>query len=222
MLAPKTTGNNYVEQLDAYFELGNAYLNDGNTDKALEYLLAAEVLAKKLNRNNTKSEIQYQIGNTYIIRQEYQKAIEVLSEVVKAINAEGGKPLADAFYKLAQAYQTIGNNELAFDYHFKSLKIREALEDKKGIAQSLYQIGGVHFFQGNHLKSIDYYKKCLKIGEEIDNPSIKLSSLSAIGACYSRLGKVEESLKFNLEAYDIAKAVNNKMGLAYVLSLIHI
>ena len=120
VLAPKTSGNDYVEQLEAYFELGQAYLDENKTDKALEYFLAAEALAKKLNRNNTKSEVQYQIGNTYIRRQEYQKAIEVLSDVVKDINAQGGKPLGDAFYKLAQAYQTIGNNELAFEYHFKS------------------------------------------------------------------------------------------------------
>jgi len=156
VLAPKTSSNNYVEQLDAYFELGKANLSAYNTDKAIEYLLAAEALAKKLNRKDTKSEIQYHIGNCYIVRQEYQKAIEVLSEVVKEINVNGGKPLADAFFKLAKAYQTIGNNELAFDYHFKALKIRETLEDKKGIAQSLYHIGGVHFFQGNLLKSIEY------------------------------------------------------------------
>ena len=216
VLGPKISGSDYVEQLEAYFELGKANLSSHNTDKALEYLLAAEALAKKLNRNNTKSEIQYQVGNTYIMRQEYQKAIEVLSEVVKDINAEGGKPLGDAFYKLAKAYQTIGNNELAFEYHFKSLKIREALDNKKGIAQSLYQIGGVHFFQGNHLKSIEYYEKCLVMGEELGNSTIKLSSLGAIGAAYSRLGKVEESLKFNLEAFDIAKSVDNKVGLAYI------
>ena len=215
-LAPKISGNDYVEQLDAYFQLGKAFLKKKDTDKALEYLLAAEALAKKLNRNNIKSEIQYQIGSTYIIRQEYQKAIEVLSEVVKAINAEGGKPLGDAFYKLAKAYQTVGNNELAFEYHFKALKIRETSNNRKGIAQSLYQIGGVHFFQGNLLKSIEYYEKCLAIGDELEDSTIKLSSLGAIGAAYSRLGKVEESLKFNLEAYDIAKSVGNKTGLASI------
>ena len=215
-LAPKTSGSDYVGQLEAYFELGKAHLNDDNTEKALEYFLAAEALAKKLNRNNTKSEIQYQIGNTYIMRQEYQKAVEVLSEVVKDISAEGGKSLGDAFYKLAQAYQTIGNNELAFEYHFKSLKIRESLDDKMGIAQSLYQIGGVHFFQGNHLKSIEYYEKCLEIAEELGSAGFKLSSLGAIGAAFSRLGKVEESLKYNLEAFEIAKSVDNKVGLAYI------
>lgn len=215
-LSTKISGNDYIEQLEAYFDLGKASLDEHNTEKALEYLLAAEALAKKLNRNDTRSEIQYEIGNAYVMRQEYQKAIEVLSEVVKDISAKGGKPLASAYYKLAQAYQTIGNNELAFEYHFKALKIREASEDRKGIAQSLYQIGGVHFFQGNLLKSIEYYEKCLEIGDELDNSTIKLSSLGAIGAAYSRLGRVEESLKFNLEAYDIAKSVGNKVGLAYI------
>ena len=216
VLAPKISGNNYVEQLEAYFKLGEAHLGKNNTDKAIEYLLAAEVLAKKLNRNNTLAKIQYQIGNCYIASQEYQKAIETLSELVKDINTEGGKPLGDAYYKLAKAYQTIGNNELAFDYHFKSLKIREQLEDRKGIAQSFYQIGGVHFFQGNYHKSIEYYEKSLKIGEQLENPRLQLSSLGAIGAAFARLDRVEESLKYNLEAFEIAKAVDNRVGLAYV------
>ena len=216
VLAPKISGNNYVEQLEAYFELGKAYLKDNNTDKSIEYLLAAEVLAKKLNRNNIKSEIQYQIGSCYMASQEYQKSIEMLSELVKEINIEGGKPLGDAYYKLAKAYQMVGNNELAFDYHFKALKIREELEDQFGIAQSFYQIGGVHFFQGNYHKSIEYYEKCLAIGEKIENSRLQLSSLGAIGAAFARLDKVEESLKYNLEAFEIAKAVNNRSGLAYV------
>jgi len=52
--------------------------------------------------------------------------------------------------------------------------------------------------------------------KELKNTTIELSSLGAIGAAYSRLGQVDESLKYNLEAYDIAESSNNKVGLAYI------
>ncbi len=216
VLRSKITGNNVDEQLDAYFELGKEYLLHKETDKALDYLLAAESLAEKLKKYELRLEIVYKLGVCYNAQHDYDKAIEVLTQLIKDLTGTNGKELGDACYRLAKVYQVKGNNELAFDYHFRALQIREEQGDRKGIARSHYQVGGIHFFQGNYHKSIEYYEKCLKIAKEINSEVLELSCYGAIGGAYSRLGDVDLSLEYNMKAYEITIASNRKSGLAYI------
>ena len=210
----KIMGNNVNEQMDAYFELGEAYLSHKQTEKALDYFLSAEDLAVKLREQKTKNKIQYKLGLCYIALYKYDKAIEKLTALIKEISSDGGKPLGDASYRLAKTYQVIGNNELAFEYHFKALQIRESLNDQKGIAYSYYYIGGIHFFQGNFLKSLEYYEKSLGLAEKINLEGLILSSYGAIGASYSRMHQVELSKEYNLKAYEKSMASDRQSGLA--------
>ena len=80
----------------------------------------------------------------------------MLTKLIQNISGEEDKFLGDACYRLAKAYQLIGNNELAYEYQFKALQIREKLKDQEGIAYSLYHIGGIHFYQLSYHKAIEY------------------------------------------------------------------
>ncbi|MFK8006046.1 MAG: tetratricopeptide repeat protein [Saprospiraceae bacterium] len=212
----KIESENIKEQLDAYFELGKANLKHKETTKAYKYLILADSIADRNDEIKFKSKIQYQMGKCLIASHKYEEAITLLTKLIKNINSDGGKQLGDASYQLAKAYQVIGNNELAFEYHFKALQIREELQDQAGITYSYYKIGGIHFFQGNYHKAIEYYEKCLQLSVEINNKVMELSSYGAIGAAYSRMAQIDLSLKYNLKAYELSIASNRKSGLAYV------
>lgn len=216
VLEPKILDSDIQTQIEGNFELGKAYLHKKDLDKALEYLLAARDLSSKINNSKLKSEIQFELGVCYSNRHNYGEAIGVLTEVVKYRSAIGGSSLADASFRLARAYQSKGNNELAFEYHFKALQIREELKDQEGIAASLYQIGGIHFYQSNYHKAIEYYEQCLTICEEIKYQGLQISTFVAIGAVHSRLNEVEESLKFNTRAYELAIETNKKNVMSYI------
>jgi len=216
VLQSKINSGDYKEQLDAYFELGKANLNNNQPSKALVYLLEAESLSIKLKENKLEYEIQYQIGLSYIYSHKYEEAISVLGKLIQNISGDGGKSLGDACYRLAKAYQVIGNNELAFEYHFKALQIREGLKDQKGIAYSFYHIGGIHFYQLNYHKAIEYYEKCLTVAEKIDHKVLKISSFGAIGGAYSRMNKRESSLEYNLKAYGLSLSLDGQPQLSYI------
>lgn len=216
LLQSRTYTKDSKEQLEIYFELGKANLKKTQPDKALEYLQEAEALSIKLKETKLKYEIQYQIGLSYIYSHKYEEAISVLAKLIQKISGEGGKPMGDACYRLAKAYQVIGNNELAFEYHFKALQIREELKDQKGIAYSFYHIGGIHFYQLNYHKAIEYYEKCLTVSEEIDHQVLKISSFGAIGGAYSRMKQRDLSLEYNLKAYELSLSIEGQPQLSYI------
>lgn len=216
VLKTRINGEDKKEKVLAYIELGEANLLGKRTEKALENFLAAEAVVSKLKEPELKSKIQYKLGLCYSASHKYDEAIAVLTKLIQDISGEGGKSLGDACYRLAKIYQSIGNNELAFEYHFKALQIREELEDRKSIAFSLYQIGGVHFYQLNYHKAIEYYEKCLEVAEEIDHKVLKLTSFGAIGGAYSRMNQRELSLEYNLKAYNLSMAIENQPQLSYI------
>ena len=216
VLKSKVISSDSKEQLDAYIELGKANLNNNQADKALKYFLEAEALSIALEKNKIKYEIQYQIGLSYIYSHKYEEAISVLTQLIPNISGEESKSLGDACYRLAKVYQVIGNNELAFEYHFKALQIREELKDQKGIAYSFYHIGGIHFYQLNYHKAIEYYEKCLAVAEKINHKVLKISSFGAIGGAYSRMNQRELSLEYNLKAYELSLSLDGQPQLSYI------
>lgn len=212
----KVKTNNSKELLDAYLELGMSNLDSNQSSKALEYLLIAESLSIKLKEDDLKYEIQYQKGLSYIYSHKYGEAISVLTKLIQNISGEEDKFLGDACYRLAKAYQLIGNNELAYEYQFKALQIREKLKDQEGIAYSLYHIGGIHFYQLSYHKAIEYYKQCLTVCENINHQVLKISCFGAIGGAYSRINLRELSLEYNLRAYDLSISLDGQPQLSYI------
>lgn len=208
--------NDEEEQLSVYVELGKASLDNKNAEKAYEYFSSAASIAQKNNETKLQNDIQYYLGKCLIESHKYEEGIEVLTKLIKKISSEGGKPLGDAYFQLATGYQVIGNNELAFEYHFKALQIREELQDQIGIVYSYYKIGGIHFFQGNYHKAIEYYEKCLELSERINERVMELSSYGAIGAAYSRMNQRELSLEYNLKAYERSLAIKGQPKLSYI------
>ncbi len=216
ILNVRINGDDTKEEVLLYIELGEANLLARRTEKALENFLAAESIVRKLKEPELKSKIQYKLGLCYNASHKYDEAISILTKLIQDISGDGGKSLGDACYRLAKAYQSIGNFELAFEYHFKALQIREELEDRNAIAFSLYQIGGVHFYQLNYHKAIEYYEKCLEVAEELDHKVLKLTSFGALGGAYSRMNQRELSLEYNLKAYNLSMALDNQPQLSYI------
>ncbi|MCC7332490.1 MAG: tetratricopeptide repeat protein [Flavobacteriales bacterium] len=103
----------------------------------------------------------------------------------------------------------------SIEYHTRSLKIREEINDKKGIAASLGNIGNIFKDQGdatNNLQekrilynnAIKYHNKGLKIKQQIKDKMGIAASLSNLGIAYRSQGHIEtdtiQKEKFYLQA----------------------
>lgn len=90
----------------------------------------------------------------------------------------------------------------SIEYHTRSLKIREEINDKKGIAASLGNIGNIFKDQGDatnnrkekgilYNNAIKYHNKGLKIKQQINDQLGIAASLSNLGIAYRSLGYIE-------------------------------
>lgn len=96
----------------------------------------------------------------------------------------------DTFYKakcltsLAVTYRKLNLENEAFDNYFKSLKLAEQINDKKGITIALNGMGNVFLNTEQYDKALHYLKKALTIETEIENPRGQEYGLANIGEVF--------------------------------------
>lgn len=114
----------------------------------------------------------------------------------------------------------------ALENYFKSLKIRESVQDKQGVSGSLNNIGEVYKALGEEEKALEHYSKALAINREIGNrnwESININNKAMI--FYGQgmlLGKQDpqrevffkQALENYFEALKIRTEIGDQQGIA--------
>jgi tetratricopeptide (TPR) repeat protein len=101
------------ETTDVYATLGFLYIAKGDQDEALEFNLKA----KEYNGNNAI--ILDNLGTSYLLLEDYEKALEIYKEVMKL------KPLfPEAYYNYGRALEKTGDLEKALHMVRHSLSLR--------------------------------------------------------------------------------------------------
>jgi tetratricopeptide (TPR) repeat protein len=180
----------------AYIEWDNLiYNSDPQLDLELNFKVS-EICASKLNNTSqiTKNEISFY--------KKYQ---------------------GSAFNNLAVIFKNKGDFETALDYNYKSLKIKEEINDQKGIANTFINIGTVYHIQGNLVKALENYFQCLKIREELNDQKGIAGIYNNIGAVYhyqkdymNALTFYKKSLSIRAEIGDVLGSASNFSNVGYV------
>ncbi|GAA0194476.1 hypothetical protein GCM10009122_57930 [Fulvivirga kasyanovii] len=100
---------------EAYFRLGIIYKAKGELDKAEQLLLKADNLSEKTGPGNA-----FELGELYLLKAEYQKAIEYIDRYLSA-NPRNSRRLADANKIKNDAQFALDNMELASEFNPRPL-----------------------------------------------------------------------------------------------------
>lgn len=158
----------------------------GNYPDALKYGNQAIVLADDLIKKNNETIILY-VTNKY-----------------------KGK----AYNNIGLVYWDQGNYPDALTNHFAALKIREAIDDKKGISSSHNNIGNVYKDQLNYPEALKNYSAFLKMSEALGDQKAIASAHINIGNVYKEQGNYSEALKNYFASLKIKEAIDDKLGMA--------
>ena len=131
------------------------------------------------------------------------QALELSTEIANshqatkndALKLKAKKLISRSYSSLGVCYWLKSEYGHALLNLFKSLEIRNELNDKKGIASSCSNIGAVYFNIKDYTKALEYFEKALKIDEELRDTTQYAICLLNVGATYSEIGKHEEALK---------------------------
>ncbi|MES2592149.1 MAG: tetratricopeptide repeat protein [Bacteroidota bacterium] len=122
------------------------------------------------------------------------------------------------FGNIGDGYETQGNLSKALEYHYKSLKLQEEIQDEQGIATSLNSIGMIYSNQGDAPKALEYCQKSLKIVERLNDKLAIANALNNIGSIYTNSLQTSEALEYYQKSLKILEEVQDKEGMTYLLN----
>ncbi len=164
-----------------YNNLGLVYNSAMKYDEALKNFQYALNIAEDINDIQIKGliigNIIGNIGEVYIRRGEYQKALEQ--------------------HQMALEQH---QEALALEQH------QEAMEQHQiGIGKAYNNIGSIYHYLGQYNKALEYFQDALNAWKDQDNTDQKISTLNNIGAAYRVLAQYKISLEYYQKALEIAK-----------------
>jgi tetratricopeptide (TPR) repeat protein len=204
--------------------LNLGYLNDklGDFTKALNYYQRCLKIYEKLKDWDGISRSLINIGIIYENNlDEVEESIKYFRRCIHIQQKQGNKGLeayaidniGGAQKKIAEKYaQKKESNALvvlrtdsALFYFNHSLKIRKAIDDKKGIANTLNNIGEVYQSIGKFEEAEAHLNEALIIRKQLNNKNDIAFSLTNLAALNYHLGKLNIAKKYADEALAIAK-----------------
>ncbi|QDL09904.1 transcriptional regulator [Brasilonema octagenarum UFV-E1] len=157
----------------------------------------------ELKQYRQANNILYFCHNFLDLRGYYTTIIELSSRLEKEwqpSNQDENSEFAYVLTSLGNAYQFLGQYQIAIDYHHQSLAIFLEIGDRKGEAISLNNLGNAYNFLGQYQIAIDYHHQSLAIKLEIGDRTREGGSLCNLGNAYRSLGQYQQAIDYYQQA----------------------
>lgn len=195
--------------------LGNAYYNLGETQKAIEYHEKALAISKEISDKEPEATALGNLANSYVRLGNARKAIEYYKKNLTVLKELGSrKHESIQLCNLGSAYWTLGEFQEAIKYFEESLAISREILDRQGEGSALGNLGNVYEALGNRRKAIKYFEDALLIAKELGDRKGEEIRLGCLGVSHKNLGNYQEATKYYEKALVIAKEVGNQEGQA--------
>lgn len=205
------TTDELVKQAHLYNNIGLVQNNTGDTRGALKSYQLAEAIYQDHGSRLDKIDIRFNISGLFITLKRFDKAIEILPQIIKdRIDIDDKVGLAFAYSDLGVAYKSAGQFELAEQNTLKALAYYESKNEGYHIASQHNNLSDLYNQTGRVEEAIKLGKSCVQLSEKFDHQM-------ALGNCYYELarghfykGDYQQSLAFNDLSNYIAVSTRNK------------
>ena len=178
--------NNFIEDKAKILgNIGLAYVNLGDYDKAIEYGLDALKMFEECGNKIDIAKCNTNIGLLFIKIEEPDKALKYMNEALKLfieLKHIGGQ--ISCFTNIGNVYKNLKKYDEALQNHNKALEISEKNNNLRTISDSYANIGNIYYKLEKYNKATEYYNKSLEIKEQI-------SDKMGIAICYSNIANIE-------------------------------
>lgn len=171
----------------------------------------ALMTSKKSNNDIQKAKAYQNIGISYIILSDYDKAIQNFdaSEQIlikqKNPSKEAQEILAKTLGSKGIAFSEKNNYAKALEYDFRAVKIYEDLENKLQLSKIYNNIGVIYNSIDDGKKALQYFLKANQLQKQDNNPAVAVSA-SNIGLIYlkqNQKAKAKQYFDESLKAFEI-------------------
>jgi len=190
--------------------LGSAYSNMGQVEKAIDYYEQALVISKEIGDRRGEGSDLGNLGNAYNDLGQVKNAIDYYKQALmisKEIGDRQGE--GNRLGNLGNAYSHLGQVEKAIEYYQKALAISTEIGDRRNEGNWLGNLGNAYSDLGQVEKAIEYHEQALVIAREIGDRRGEGKRLGNLGMAYSDLGQIEKAIKYYEQALVIAKEIKD-------------
>jgi len=193
--------------------LGIAYRNLGQVEKAIEYHESALAISRGIEDRRGEEANLGGLGNAYSVLGQVEKAIKYYEDalvILKGIGdgCSGWKWLGN----LGNAYSDLGQVAKAIEHYGDSLVIARKIEDRRGEGANLGNLGNAYRALGQVEKAIEYYEDVLVISKETGDRRVEGNTIGSLGLAYRDLGQVEKAIEHYGDSLVIARKIEDRRG----------
>jgi len=197
-----------------YVDLGYAYENNGDVDKALENYL------KSISVNNGQYATAFLRGGiVYNRKQDTAKATEFFDKAEQLYTAEtNNEGVNEVRRQRGILYREKGRYEEAEQQFDQSLQAARALGNQAQQIGSLIELSTLFSVQGKTAEALDQAQQAVAIAQERNLESLAAGGLIELGNSFHDRGDTADAEKYYLQAVDLARTAKSKRREAIALS----
>ncbi|MFH2144161.1 MAG: SpoIIE family protein phosphatase [Bacteroidota bacterium] len=140
-----------------------------NQDKALEYFQKCASLCGRDTLVNDMNYALNEIGNIYVVKKEFEKAIPYLFRSLKIREKIGSKILLSySYHDIASLYTDMGKYDEALSYFFKSEEYTSEINDLWGLSITYANISRLYCLKKSFFTAKNYLDKAFILADKID------------------------------------------------------
>uniref|UniRef100_A0A3Q3W1T1 Uncharacterized protein n=1 Tax=Mola mola TaxID=94237 RepID=A0A3Q3W1T1_MOLML len=181
--------------------------------KAAQYYEANLSMVKELGDKAAQGRTYGNLGNTYYLLGEFEKAVTA-HEKRLLIAKEFGDKSAErrAHCNLGNAHIFLSQFEVAAGHYKRTLQLARLLKDKAVEAQACYSLGNTYTLLQDYERAIDYHLKHLVIAQDLNDRVGEGRAYWSLGNAHTALGNHQQAMYFAEKHLEIAKETGDKSG----------
>ncbi|MDZ7958807.1 MAG: tetratricopeptide repeat protein [Aulosira sp. DedQUE10] len=214
------TRKNIAGQVDTLTLIATLHSSLGDNQKARESLNQVLELQKQLPQpDSSRQALTYMgIGATYMVANEYQKALEYFNQARSLFQKSGSANAeAEILTQISFVYDQLGQQQKALDALNQALTLQRAQKNRAREAFTLNNIGSIHSSFSNYQQALDFYNQALTLQRQLSDLPGEAATLTYIAKLYQSLGDYKLSVDTYNQALDKFRTVGDRSQVAQIL-----
>ncbi|MGB6037878.1 MAG: adenylate/guanylate cyclase domain-containing protein [Cryomorphaceae bacterium] len=196
------------------------YFQTNWIDALVQWQLAMEVF-EEMGDLAGMSNILNNIGAIYFNQGDNEGALKnYLKSLKTAEKSNDSLRIVTALINIGTVHLSKpATHNLAFTYYQRALPMSEKVGDYDALGTCAVNIGEIYFARGNASdldSALYYFEKALDSYEKSSTGNIAFA-LKSIGTVYAKRGEYEEAIKYQTDAYTIAKGLGGRLEMTQAL-----
>ena len=184
---------------------------EGRYDEGLKINLQSLVIARKINDSLTLAKTLANVGTSYRVKGEFQKAINYYQEARTIFLKLGLNDITDGI--LTSLYMDMRQYYKAIEYGEKAVLMERKTKNLAGLGHELHNLGLAYLSVRNLNKSKKLLIESFEIGKKIGNNNLKSAGYHNLADISIRQGKFEEAKIYADLAMPIYIEIDSKIGI---------